>query len=204
MTAQPIFRRRRTLRATRLLGWALMAAVCGFLMWIVFGGAAHADDPKAAARAIGNAGNSAARAIARESSNAADVPGYLKFPGPFPVASIRLKYVARPAAAERFVAREGDGSEPGEASATASHGEEEIGIPEPAGADEAGSTHEPAGPDLPSEPASWQGELELLPLPGEAGDAKPDAAAAETADAGSAPAVPPDASAGSDRGSDWG
>ena len=57
---------------------------------------------------------------------------------------------------------------------------------------------------MPSEPASWQGELELLPLPGEAGDAKPDAAAAETADAGSAPAVPPDASAGSDHGSDWG
>ena len=76
MTAQPIFRRRRTPRATRLLGWALMAAVCGFLMWIVFGGAAHAEDPKAAARAIGNAGTAAARAIARDSSQASTVPGY--------------------------------------------------------------------------------------------------------------------------------
>ena len=145
-----------------------------------------------------------ALALPSEIMRLANLEGYLKFPGPFPVASIRLKYVARPAAAERFVAREGDGSEPGEASATASHGEEEIGIPEPAGADEAGCTHEPAGRDLPSEPASWQGELELLPLPGEAGDAKPDAAAAETADAGSAPAVPRDASAGSGHGSDWG
>ena len=36
-----------------------------------------------------------------------NLEGYLKFPGPFPVASIRLRYVARPAAAERFVPREG-------------------------------------------------------------------------------------------------
>ena len=66
----------RNARATRLLGWTLMAAVCGFLLWIVFGGAAHAEDPKAAARAIGAGGNAAARTIARDSSNAADVPGY--------------------------------------------------------------------------------------------------------------------------------
>ena len=32
-------------------------------------------------------------------------------PGPLPVASIRLKYVARPKAAARFVPREGDGAE---------------------------------------------------------------------------------------------
>ena len=37
-----------------------------------------------------------------------NLEGYLKFPGPLPVASIRLKYVDRPAAAARFVAREGD------------------------------------------------------------------------------------------------
>ena len=66
----------RKARASQLLGWTLMAAVCGFLLWIVFGGAAHAEDPKAAARAIGNAGNSAARTIARDSSNAGEVPGY--------------------------------------------------------------------------------------------------------------------------------
>ena len=77
MTAQRMARRER---AGRMLGWTLMAAVCGFLLWIVFGGAAHADpgpeDPKAAARAIGNAGNAAARAVARDSANTADVPGY--------------------------------------------------------------------------------------------------------------------------------
>ena len=73
MTARAICRRER---ATGLLGWALVAAVFGFLLWIVLGGAAHAEEPKAAARAIGNAGTAAARAIARDSSNAADVPGY--------------------------------------------------------------------------------------------------------------------------------
>ena len=66
----------RNARATRLLGWMLIAAVCGFLLWIVFGGAVQAGDPKAEARAIGAGGNAAARTIARDSSNAADVPGY--------------------------------------------------------------------------------------------------------------------------------
>ena len=77
MRAPPTFRRRQAPLATRLLGWTLMAAICGFLLWIVFGGgAARAEDPKAAARAIGQAGTAAARAIARDSSNAANVPGY--------------------------------------------------------------------------------------------------------------------------------
>ncbi len=34
--------------------------------------------------------------------------GYLKFPGPFPVTGIKLRYVDRPASAERFVPREDD------------------------------------------------------------------------------------------------
>ncbi|MDE0410534.1 MAG: conjugal transfer protein TraN [Alphaproteobacteria bacterium] len=74
MTARAAARRER---ASRLLGWVLTTAVCGFLLWIVLGGAARAEDAKAAARAIGNAGNLAARTIARDSSNAADVPGYV-------------------------------------------------------------------------------------------------------------------------------
>lgn len=73
MTARATARRAR---ATRWVGWSLMAAVFGFLMWIVLGGAAHAESPKAAARVIGNAGNAAARTIARDPANAADVPGY--------------------------------------------------------------------------------------------------------------------------------
>ena len=84
MSPHPVFLRARAPLAIRLFGWMLVLAVCGLLLWIVFGGAAHADpgsgsgavDPKAAARAIGNAGNAAARTIARDSSNAADVPGY--------------------------------------------------------------------------------------------------------------------------------
>ncbi|MDE0355902.1 MAG: type IV secretion system DNA-binding domain-containing protein [Deltaproteobacteria bacterium] len=39
--------------------------------------------------------------------------GYLKFPGPYPVTSIQLKHVDRPASAERFVPRKADGTPPG-------------------------------------------------------------------------------------------
>ena len=73
MTARATCRRER---AIRLLGWTVTVAVFGFLMWIVLGGGARAEDPRASARAIGNAGNAAARTIARDSSNAGDVPGY--------------------------------------------------------------------------------------------------------------------------------
>ena len=73
MTARAKARRER---ASRMLGWVLMTAVCGFFLWIVFGGAAQAGDPRAEARAIGNAGAAAAGAIARDASIAADVPGY--------------------------------------------------------------------------------------------------------------------------------
>ena len=63
-------------RFAGLGGWTVLTAVICFLLWIVSGGAARAEDPKAAARAIGNAGSAAAGAIARDSSNAASVPGY--------------------------------------------------------------------------------------------------------------------------------
>ena len=76
MSARRAIRKARASRATGLLAWTLLAAVCGFLMWIVFGGVTYAEDPKAAARAIGNAGAAAAGAIARDASNAAEVPGY--------------------------------------------------------------------------------------------------------------------------------
>ena len=174
-----------------------------------------------------------ALALPSEIMRLENLSGYLKFPGPFPVASIRLKYVARPAAAERFVPRKDDGSEPGEASATVRPGEAEVNIPEPPDPDETGCADLPAGPDLPPEPAAWQGELDLAPLPGEAGASQSEAAAAETADtmasggkggapdadpetpaqapqdgapdAGSEPANPPRcADAGDGRGSDWG
>ena len=52
-----------------------------------------------------------ALALPSEIMRLANLEGYLKFPGPFPVASIRLKYVGRPKAAERFVPRKDDGAE---------------------------------------------------------------------------------------------
>ncbi len=78
----------RGTRIVRLLTWTAMFVLVCLMLWLVSGMIAKADpgsgpgqvpgseDPKAAARAIGNAGNAAARTIARDSSNAADVPGY--------------------------------------------------------------------------------------------------------------------------------
>ena len=74
----------RATRIMRLLTWTAMFVLVCLMLWVVSGMAAKADpgsgsgagDPKAAARAIGSAGNAAARTIARDSSNAADVPGY--------------------------------------------------------------------------------------------------------------------------------
>ena len=154
-----------------------------------------------------------ALALPSEIMRLPNLEGYLKFPGPFPVASIRLKYVARPKAAERFVARGGDGAE----MRTGVEGTESdgIAIPEPLNPDDPHSADNPGTPDVPPEPAAWQGELDLVPLPGETGGPQPGAAAAETVDgkaqedgvpdAGSEPANPPVSSdAGSGRGSDWG
>ena len=74
----------RLTRIVRLLVWTAapapdlfrgLALVC-LMLWVVSGMAANAADPKAAAREVGNAGNAAARTIARDASNAVDVPGY--------------------------------------------------------------------------------------------------------------------------------
>ncbi len=66
----------RGTRIVRLLTWVGMFVLVCLMLWLVSGMVAKAEDPRAAARAIGNAGNSAARTIARDSSNAAEVPGY--------------------------------------------------------------------------------------------------------------------------------
>ncbi|MDE0058840.1 MAG: hypothetical protein OXP07_12015, partial [Defluviicoccus sp.] len=66
----------RGTRVVRLLTWTAMFLLVCLMLWVVSGMAANAEEPKAAARALGNAGNAAARAVARESSNAAEVPGY--------------------------------------------------------------------------------------------------------------------------------
>ena len=76
MTGRWIPGRARANRIRFLLACVLVAAVFCFLLWIVLGGGARADDPKSAARAIGNAGAATAGAIARDASKAASVPGY--------------------------------------------------------------------------------------------------------------------------------
>ena len=63
----------RGTRIVRLLTWTAMFALVCLMLWIM---SAQASDPKAAARAIGSAGNAAAGALARDSSNPAEVPGY--------------------------------------------------------------------------------------------------------------------------------
>ena len=74
----------RGTRVVRLLTWAAMFVLVCLMLWLVSGMVAKADpgsgsgagDPKAAARAIGQAGAAAAAAIARDASKAGDVPGY--------------------------------------------------------------------------------------------------------------------------------
>ena len=63
-------------RIVRLLAMLAMLAVCCLMLWTLGATAAHAEDPKAAARSIGQAGTAAAGAIAKSAGSAVDVPGY--------------------------------------------------------------------------------------------------------------------------------
>ena len=66
----------RATRVVRLLAWLAMFALCCLMLWVVSGMAARAGDPKAAARELGQAANTAAGAIARNAGSTATVPGY--------------------------------------------------------------------------------------------------------------------------------
>ena len=66
----------RATRIVRLLAWTAMFALCCLMLWTLGGMAAHAEDPRAAARSLGQAGAAAAGAIARDASKAGTVPGY--------------------------------------------------------------------------------------------------------------------------------
>ena len=118
-----------------------------------------------------------ALALPSEIMRLENLSGYLKFPGPFPVASIRLRYVSRPKAAERFMPREGDGTEPGgdgtapEAGVAAPAGDDGMTNPNAAEASRSGGLALPA-PESGQAPAPRQGTLDLPPLPGEAGCAE--------------------------------
>ena len=121
-----------------------------------------------------------ALALPSEIMRLPNLEGYLKFPGPFPVASIRLRYVARPEAAERFVPREGDGAAPAGRPAGAARPPETaaadlscadgITIPDAAEGGSASTTAALARQEAPT-PRRPQGELDLPPLPEETGSA---------------------------------
>ena len=66
----------RGTRVIRLLTWTAMFALVCLMLWVVSGMVAKAEDPRAAARAIGQAGAAAAGAIARDAASAGKVPGY--------------------------------------------------------------------------------------------------------------------------------
>ena len=103
--------------------------------------------------------------------------GYLKFPGPYPVASIRLRPVGRPVRAPRFVPR--DDPEPPAAGGGCAD------LEQPA---EEGDGSAPASPaDIAAEPP-WPGELDVgwrEPVPAES------IAEAETSPAGGGNGAPP-------------
>ena len=114
-----------------------------------------------------------ALALPSEIMRLPNLEGYLKFPGPFPVASIRLKYVARGEAAARFVPREGDAAEaiaePDDAAKAAEAPLEALPeddgtrVPEPADDADADRGDMATSPEYPPEPALRQGELDLGP-----------------------------------------
>ncbi len=108
-----------------------------------------------------------ALALPSEIMRLANLEGYLKFPGPFPVASIRLNYVARPKAAERFVPRDDGRSEP--AGGGAARAEAGSAVPEDSGIAIAALQGETVAEPEDASPAKDEG-LEPVPLPGEAAD----------------------------------
>ena len=125
-----------------------------------------------------------ALALPSEIMRLPNLEGYLKFPGPLPVASIRLKYVARPAAAERFVAREGDGGRPGgkgippEAPVAAPADADGMAIPDPGADADAGRDDAPPARKPAMEPPLHRGVLELVPPPATSEGAETGAGAA--------------------------
>ncbi len=106
--------------------------------------------------------------------------GYLKFPGPFPVTSIRLKYVKRPASAERFVPRKDAPQPDGNQAASPERDRDIAASPLPAA--DAGDAARPHGskPETPepdkSEPAARPAQAVAAPHPernGKAGGRNP-------------------------------
>ncbi len=98
-----------------------------------------------------------ALALASEIMALGNLEGYLRFPGPWPVANIRLDYVDRPQVAARFVARETGQASPEDRDVEAGAGEE------------TGEARDLDSEREDLEPSPQQGELDLNGTAGKAG-----------------------------------
>ena len=67
----------RATRIVRLLAWLAMFAICCLMLWTLGAKAGEGQDPKAAARALGQAGLASAGAIASDGASTAQVPGFV-------------------------------------------------------------------------------------------------------------------------------
>ena len=134
-------------------------------------------------------------ALASEIMRLENLTGYLRFPGAFPVATVRLDYIDRPAKAARFVPREvvrsprkqdrtSQGAGAGSSPVTPSPGQAAVGKLPPPG---------PPAPDGPAAPAATgnrKPDAENSSLPAEP---DPENAVPTTAEPAKAPAVTSDA-----------
>ena len=66
----------RAARIARTLAWTVAFGLLCLAGWTVSGTVVRAEDPKAAARALGAAGNAAAQAVTRDASKSETVPGF--------------------------------------------------------------------------------------------------------------------------------
>ena len=147
-------------------------------------------------------------ALASEIMRLENLTGYLRFPGAFPVATVRLDYTDRPATADRFVPREGErrpagrdgtsqGAEAGSSPVTPEPGQagnRRLPPPSPPAPDD-GAAPDAAGdgkpgtkdPSLPAEPdpkSAAPTATASAKAPAVAADAQPNSASGEIPDTG--------------------
>ena len=135
-----------------------------------------------------------ALALASEIMRLENLHGYLRFPGPLPVATIELDYVKRPAAAERFVPREDapvqgalevptPDKAPETADAPAPDAPPDTSVPEARDASAPAETPAAAGTSEPAKGAPGEGpDRQTAPLPDDAPPLPDAPALAETSE----------------------
>ena len=137
-------------------------------------------------------------ALASEIMRLENLTGYLRFPGPFPVATVRLDYADRPATAERFVPREDVRDAAGEEGASPDAGAD--GTSAAASDDGKARVDKPPSPDsraVPDAAGGGKPTMEEASLPA---NQNPRSAAQAHAKPGKVPAVAADTRPGSASG----